>query len=351
MKDAAINGLTNDSRLNGHIQRAIGEGVLSTIGNTPLVRLTRAVRDVSFSVFAKLEAANPGGSAKDRAAYNIILRALETKKIGRDTVIVESTSGNMGIGLAQVCAYFGLRFVCVVDAKTTTQNLRILKAYGAELEYVAEPHPETGEFLQSRLDRVQKLLTQINNSYWPNQYANKWNSDAHHKSTFPEIVAALGDHVDYLFCATSTCGTISGCAQYIREHGLRTNIIAVDAIGSVIFGGVRSCRRIPGHGAGVVPALLDAALVDRCIQVSDLDCVVGCRRLVRREGLLAGGSSGAVLMALEQLKHTIPSGSNCVLILADRGERYTDTIYSDEWVEKEWGDVSHLWEEGEGNRD
>jgi len=298
-----------------------------------------------LAVYAKLEGLNPGGSVKDRTAYNVIAKAVEAKVIRPDTVVIESTSGNMGIGLAQVCAYFGLRFICVVDPKTTAQNISILRAYGAELEYVTEPHPRTNEYLQSRLDRVRQLLATIKNSYWPNQHANRSNPEAHYNTTFPEIVSLLGDNIDYLFCATSTCGTISGCAQYVRQHRLRTKIIAVDAVGSVIFGGVNGKRLIPGHGAAVVPALLEPDLIDQCVHVSDLDCVVGCRRLVRREAILVGGSSGGVFMALERLKKSLPPHATCVLIFADRGERYLDTIYSDEWVAQELGDVSYLWEE------
>src|SRR5919205_1328135 len=125
------------------------DGILSAIGNTPLVKLSRACKDYGFHVYAKLEALNPGGSMKDRPAHNIIRHALATGAVDSETAVIESSSGNMGIGLAQACAYYGLRFVCVVDVKTTEQNLRVLKAYGAEVHVVSEPDPETGEFLRS----------------------------------------------------------------------------------------------------------------------------------------------------------------------------------------------------------
>jgi cysteine synthase A len=160
-----------------------------------------------------------------------------------------------------------------------------------------------------------------------------------------EIVTQLDGEVDYLFCATSTCGTLRGCAEYIRGQDLHTRVIAVDAIGSVIFGGQKAKRLIPGHGAARVPELYQPGLAERCVHVSDLDCVVGCRRLVRQEGILAGGSSGAVISAIEQMRHTIPPGANCVTILPDRGERYLDTIYSDGWVQEHFGEVSHLWQQ------
>lgn len=345
MSTTASQDLIGKDCLENRTVPRIGDGIISAIGNTPLVRLTRVEAEAPLTVYAKLEGLNPGGSVKDRTAFNVIAKALESKIIGPDTVIIESTSGNMGVGLAQVCAYFGLRFICVVDPKTTAQNVSILRAYGAELEYVTEPHPRTHEFLQSRLDRVSQLCTTIKNSYWPNQHANQSNPETHYSTTFPEIVSLLGDKPDYLFCATSTCGTILGCAQYVRQHGFKTRIIAVDAIGSVIFGGAIGKRLIPGHGAAIVPPLLDPDLIDQCVRISDLDCVVGCRRLVRREAILAGGSSGGVFMALERVKESLPPGSVCVLIFADRGERYLDTIYSDKWVEQEFGDVSHLWED------
>ena len=317
------------------------DGVLSAIGNTPLVRLTRIFEQMPFFLYAKLEALNPGGSIKDRPAVNIITHGLETGAISSDTVIVESSSGNMAIGLAQICSRLGLRFICVVDPKTTMQNIRILEAYGVEVELVTDPDPITGEFLQARINRVHDLVDSIQNSFWPNQYENFYNALAHYQ-TMHEIVTELGT-VDYLFCATSTCGTLRGCADYVRERELKTSIFAVDAVGSVIFGGASAKRLIPGHGASMVPRLFKPDLADECVKVNDLDCVVGCHRLVRRESILAGGSSGAVIAAIDSVKDRIPPDAVCVAILPDRGERYLDTVYSTEWISEHFGDISHLW--------
>ena len=143
------------------------EGILSTIGNTPLVRLTRALPGVPLRVFAKLESFNPSGSIKVRAAFRILRHAIDAGNIRPGATVIESSSGNMGIGLAQLCAYFGLRLVCVVDPRTTSENLAILRAYGAEVDMVSEPDPTTGEFLQARLDRVQSLLRSMPNSFKP----------------------------------------------------------------------------------------------------------------------------------------------------------------------------------------
>ena len=325
------------------------EGIISAVGNTPLIRLNRVFPNLNFRLYAKLEALNPGGSMKDRAALSIIRHGIENGQIGPNSVIIESSSGNMGIGLAQACAYFKLRFICVVDTKATSQNLRLLEAYGAEVDLVTEPDPQTGEFLQARLARVRSLLRSVKDSFWPNQYANILNPQAHHQ-TMKEIVEAFDENVDYLFCATSTCGTMRGCAEYIRAHNLKTKLVAVDAEGSIIFGGPSAKRLIPGHGAAVVPELFQPGLAFDYVHVSDLACVVGCRRLIKREAILAGGSTGAVVMAVDRIKESIPAGATCVLIFADRGERYIDTIYSDPWVKQNFGQVSHLWDEGEFNR-
>jgi cysteine synthase A len=318
-------------------------GILSAIGDTPLIRLGRSCSALPFNVFAKLESLNPGGSTKDRPAFHIIRQALDSGALKRGSVVIESSSGNMGIGLAQACTCFGLRFVCVVDAKTTAANVRLLKAYGAEVHIVTEPDPETGEYLPARIRAVRDLVASTENIFWADQYSNEANAAAHHQ-TMREITAALSGEVDYLFCATSTCGTLRGCRDYVREQGLRTKLIGVDAVGSVIFGGTKGTRLLPGHGAAVRPKLFREDLADKFVHVTDLDCVAGCRRLARHEAILAGGSSGGVFTAAERLKDEIPRGANCVLIFPDRGERYLDTIFSDEWVSAHFGDVSHLWE-------
>lgn len=312
------------------------ESVLTTIGNTPLVQLQQLFQGSKFQLFAKLEGSNPGGSIKDRSAANIIKVALQQGIISPGSTVIESSSGNMGIGLAQICAYYKLRFICVVDPKTTLQNIAILNAFGAEVDIVTKPDPLTGEFLQMRINRVKKLLKEVRNSFWPDQYSNLDNAGAHY-FTMKEIADALQGKIDHLFCATSTCGTLRGCVTYIKEQGLPVHVWAVDAVGSVLFGGWPSKRLIPGHGTSLMPKLYDAGLADACIRVSDADCVRGCRRLVAEEAILAGGSSGGIVSALGKVKETIREGATCVMVLADRGDRYLDTIYSDAWVSKHFG--------------
>lgn len=311
-------------------------GILSTIGRTPLVPLERLFDDAHFHLYAKLEAFNPAGSIKDRAALNVLARAIDRNEIGPGTTVVESSSGNMGIGLAQACAYFGLRFICVVDAKTTSQNLALLHAYGAEVEIITEPDPETGEFLEARLRRVQELRGAIPGVFWPNQYANIDNAHAH-LATMREIADALG-RVDYVLCAVSTCGTLRGCSEYMLTHRLQTQIWAVDAAGSVIFEHAPHKRLLPGHGASRTPELLRRELVNLYTLATDLDCIRGCRRLLRREAILAGASSGAIISAIEKRQREIERGAVCVAILPDRGERYLDTVFCDAWVRRHFAE-------------
>jgi 2,3-diaminopropionate biosynthesis protein SbnA len=325
--------------------RSVYDGILSSIGNTPLIRLRRLLPEARFQLFGKLEALNPGGSIKDRPAVLILEDALRSGKIGPDTVVIESSSGNMGVGLAQACRYHGLRFLCVVDTKTSAANLRVLRAYGAEIDSVEEPDPESGEFLQARLNRVRQLLATIEGSFWPNQYANLQNPASHYSTTMQEIATALDGKVDFLFVATSTCGTVRGCVEYVRHSGLGTRVIAVDALGSLIFSDVKAKRVVPGLGAGLRPPLCESLAIDECVHVTDIDCVVGCRRLMSREAILAGGSSGGVLAAVERLQERIPEGANCVAILPDRGERYLETLFDDGWVREHLGTIEHLWRE------
>ena len=319
-------------------------GILGAIGGTPLVQLEKIFGSSHFDCFAKLEGLNPGGSSKDRASVAIVERALQTGEINSDTLIIEGSSGNTGIGLAQVCAYHGLRFRCLIDPKVTQQNVDILRAYGAEIEMIEHPDPGTGELLPAKLKRIDEILEKVENSFWVNQYASRENSGAHYRSTIKEILRDLdGDMLDYLFIATATCGTIRGCLDYLVDHGYPTKVIAVDALGSQIFSNGKQTRLVPGLGSAICPKLTPTDDVYRVLHVNDVDCVVGCRRLARTEAILAGGSSGGVISALDRMSKEIPEGSTVVVLLPDRGERYLDTIYSDEWVRENLGNIAHLW--------
>jgi cysteine synthase A len=309
------------------------EGVLGAIGDTPLVALRRLLPDRGVEVFAKLEVANPGGSAKDRPAIAMLEDALLHGLIEPGGTVVESTSGNLGVGLAQACRYHGVRLICVVDERASVRSVRMMQALGADVRTVTEPDPATGDLLVARLNRVRELVAATDGAWWPNQYGNRACVAAHAAGTMRELDEALDGELDVLLVATSTGGTIAGCRAYLAEHDRDVELVAVDARGSALFGGRPGRRLLPGLGAGIDTALAAEAGPDRVVRVSDLDCVVGCRRLAAREAILAGASGGGVVRALERLACELEPGTRCALILPDGGAAYLDTVYDDEWVE------------------
>lgn len=313
-------------------------GILSAIGNTPLVALERFFgAGTSASVYAKLEMLNPMGSSKDRAAASMLVAAIrDGRVIPGKTTVIESTSGNTGVALASVCRFFQLPFICVVDARMTPQHGAVIRAFGGTIEVVTVPDPATGELLPARLRRVQELLDSTRPSFWPNQYGNTNNSAAH-EITCAEIVSSLGRPPDYIFCATGTCGTIRGCADYVRTIAASTRVVAVDAVGSRIFGDKPQRRIIPGLGSAIRPPLIEGVAVDRILHVSEMDAVLGSRKLLESEAILAGGSSGAVMAALSRCEDILRSSATVAVILADAGERYLDTIFDDRWVAEQIG--------------
>lgn len=306
------------------------EGVIECVGNTPLVRLGRMFTESTVQLYGKLEMFNPGGSIKDRTALNIMKRALEEGLIDSETTIVESSSGNMGIGLARTCHYLGLKLILVTDPHINPLAEKILKTFGAKVIKVTQDDGNGG-YLNTRLTTVNTLLQQIPNSFWPDQYHNMDNPLAH-EQTFLEVMDALKRPVDYFFISTSTCGTLRGFADAIKKYQVETKIVAVDAVGSVIFGNTPQPRLIPGMGASRKSNFLKPEQVHEVVHISDSECIDGCRQLLARESILAGGSSGAIVKAVEKKLSGIPHGAVVVALIADNGERYLDTIYSDEWV-------------------
>lgn len=303
------------------------------VGDTPLVELARLFDHPRHPrVVAKLERRNPGGSAKDRPAEAMIARALADGSIQTGTTLIESSSGNLGVSLAQQARWHGLRFICVVDPRINRATRALIEAYGAEVVCVERPDPVSGDWLAARIAAVEQLVAEIPGAYWPQQYANPANPRAHADGTMREIAEALDGDLDALYVATSTTGTLRGCLDYVKDHGMSTRVIAVDAVGSRLFGGVAAPRILPGFGAGVEPALARDAVPDSVVRISGLDAVKGCRRLVDREGLLAGASGGAVVSAVLGDVSRYRADETVAMILHDGGEAYLDTVYDDAWV-------------------
>jgi cysteine synthase A len=305
--------------------------VLACVGRTPLAVLGRQFPPPGPTVIAKLELLNPSGSMKDRSAAYIVERGIADGSITPASHLIESSSGNFGIALASAARVHGLAFTCVVDPKTTPANLRILRRLGARVELVAESD-EHGCHLDARIDRVAQLCRELPGAVWINQYANERSWQAHYHGTAGEILADLDRPLDCLVVPVSTTGTILGLARRLRRAFPRLHVVAVDAVGSVIFGGPPGPRHVPGLGAGRRPELLAAGEIDEVVYVTDRESVAGCRALAASEGILAGGSSGAVVAAIERLRPRLPERWQVLTVLPDRGERYLDQIYDDAWV-------------------
>jgi cysteine synthase A len=305
--------------------------VLACVGRTPLVALGRQFPPPGPAVIAKLELMNPTGSMKDRSAAYIVEQGIAEGSIGAASHLVESSSGNFGIALAAAARVHGLEFTCVVDPKTTPANLRILQSLGVTVEIVTEPD-EHGCYLDARLARVGQLCREIPGSIWINQYANERSWQAHYHGTAGEILADLDRPLHCLVAPVSTTGTIVGLARRLRRSFPRLHVVAVDAVGSVTFGGPAGPRPLPGLGSGRPTELLAPDEVDEVISVSARDAAAACRRLAAREGILAGGSSGAVIAAIERMRPRLPQDWQILTVLADRGDRYLDQVYDDDWV-------------------
>lgn len=310
---------------------SVHESVFDCVGNTPVVALRRCFPDPAVEVLAKLELMNPGGSMKDRSARHIIESGLADGSIRPGSTVVESSSGNFGIALAMASLVHGLRFICVVDLKTTSANIALLRRLGATVETVSEPD-EAGGYLHTRIRRVQELVAEIPGAVWINQYANDRNWEAFYHGTGAELVEQLVRSPSYLFAPVSTTGSILGCSRRLRERFPDLRVVAVDAVGSVIFGGPPAPREIPGIGSSRVPELLRPDEIDDVVHVDDVEAADACRELLGKEGIFAGGSSGAVVAAIRRTLPLLTSPGRILAIFPDRGDRYLDLVYDDDWL-------------------
>ncbi len=311
----------------------IYDHILNNLGNTPVIRMKLEGLE-NINLFAKLEFFNPTGSVKDRAAHYVLQKLLQGKEINLETTIIESSSGNFGIALAAYCRYFGLRFICVVDPCISPLNEMLIKSFGGEVIKVTTPD-ENGGYLLTRIRQVKGLLAEINNSYWVNQYGNPYNAEAYYNSLGLEICAEFKT-LDYVFLGISSGGTITGMSRRMKENFPAVKVVAVDIVGSVIFGHPPKKRYIPGIGSSMVPQILAHSLIDDVVMMDEVTTIEKCHELLRKHNIFAGGSSGSVYGAIQRYfsEHPVDKPVNVLTVLADKGERYFTTVYNEEWYTK-----------------
>jgi cysteine synthase A len=278
----------------------------------------------------KLEGLNPAGSIKLKTAVALIEDLADRFGIGAGDRLIESSSGNLGIALGTLCAARGIGLTIVADPNINDTAVRTMRAQGTTVVVVTE-RDANGGFLQTRIDYIRSQLARDRKLFWPNQYANRANSSAHYRYTARSILKQVPD-VAAVLIGVGTSGTLMGCLEFFREHRPATRIIAVDAQGSILFSDKAAARHIPGLGASRRPELLvDRGDYERVV-VPEVETVAACHMVARRYGMLVGGSTGTVLAAVRRLAPTLGDGRPVVAISPDTGERYIDSIYSEQWV-------------------
>ena len=287
------------------------------------------------SLYLKCEGFNFAGSIKLKAATAMVEAAERDGLLTPGAILVESSSGNLGVALSVLAASKGYGFVCVTDSRCSLSTRRQIEAMGGQVRIVLHPDVEGG-LLGARINYVRRLCASDDRYVWLNQYLNPANERSHYYHTAPSIAAEFPG-LDVLFVGAGTTGTLMGCARYFKQHQRSVRVVAVDSVGSVTFGGAPGRRMIPGLGTSIRPALLDESRVDEVILVEESDTIRTCHQLARR-GYLFGGSTGTVVSgAMSWLARHRAQDLTAVAIAPDLGERYLDTVYQTNWVESLYG--------------
>ena len=316
--------------------------ILELVGNTPLVKLNKITKDFTGNFYAKVEAFNPGHSAKDRIAVHIIEEAERKGILTEGSTIIETTSGNTGFSIAMASIIKGYECILAVSSKSSNDKIDMLRSMGAKV-YVCPAHVSADD-PRSYYEVAKRLHQETQGSIYINQYFNELNMDAHYKSTGPEIWEQTGGQITHLVACSGTGGTISGTARFLKEQNPEIKVIGVDAYGSVLkkyheTGNLDVNEiypyRIEGLGKNLIPGATDFKIIDEFIKVTDAESAHTAREVSRTEGIFVGYTSGAVMQALKQLNElkTFDKNSNVVVIFPDHGSRYMSKIYSDQWME------------------
>ncbi|MBQ7121296.1 MAG: cysteine synthase A [Clostridia bacterium] len=295
-----------------------------TIGSTPLVHFSAYEKKTGAEaeILAKLEYRNPAGSTKDRVGFEMLRAAMEEGKINKNSVIIEPTSGNTGIGIASVAAQMGLKVIIIMPETMSIERRKLLAAYGAELVLT-----DGSKGMAGAIEKANELAAEIENSFIPAQFDNPANADAHYKTTGPEIWSDTDGGVDIFVAGVGTGGTITGVGRYLKEKNPNIKIIAVEPADSPFLSqGKAGAHGLQGIGAGFVPKILDTNIYDEIITVTTDEAYAAARLTVKTEGILVGISSGAALHAATVIaQKEVNKGKNIVVLLPDGGERYMST--------------------------
>jgi cysteine synthase len=297
----------------------IYDSILELIGHTPIVKLNHLPDPNGASVYIKLESYNPGGSVKDRAAFNMIKQAEYDGKIAPGkSVIVEPTSGNTGIGLAMVCAALKYRCIITMPSNATEERVKILKAYGAEVHLTPS---ETG--MRGAIDEAYRIAKEIPDSFIPMQFDNPANADAHRDTTAIEIYDSFEGSLDVFVCTAGTGGTVTGTGEVLKEKIPNLKIYVVEPAGSpVLSGGSPGPHKITGTGPGFIPKILNQSIYDEILLIQDQEAQNTARRLASEEGILVGASGAASIFYAIEIAKKLPSNAKVLGLAPDTGERY-----------------------------
>ena len=311
------------------------KNLLEVIGNTPLVKLNKIAEGIDALVLAKLEYLNPGGSMKDRIGIALIEDAEKKGLLKPGGTIVEPTSGNTGVGLAIAAAIKGYKLVCTMSEKMSMEKEQVLRAYGAEVVRApADVEPDDPRMYIN----LAKSIAEERGGYYPNQYFNRANTEAHYRTTGPEIWRDTEGKVTHYVAPVGTGGTISGAARFLKEKNPNVKVIGIDPEGSLIHHyfnkteGHAKAYKVEGPGEDFMPGALDLEVIDEIIVVNDKESFDTARALVKKEGIFAGGSSGLAVFGALKIAKDLDKNAIVVVVLPDSGRSYVSKFYDDKWM-------------------
>ena len=303
--------------------------ILENIGHTPLIKLSKITKGLKPLILVKAEFFNPGGSVKDRPAIKMIEEAEKEGLLKPGSTIIEPTSGNTGVGVAQAAAVKGYHCILVMPEKMSDEKFALMKAYGAEVVKVPTV-PTTSP--ESYNNVAQRLANEIHNAYMPNQFQNPLNPESHYETTGPEIWEDTAGKVTHFLAGVGTGGTLCGTGKFLKEKNKNVKVIGVDPEGSIYSGNYSKAYSIEGIGEDFIPRNVTLSIIDDFERVSDKDAFETARKMAREEGILAGGSAGAAVYAALRIAKNLSEDDVIVVILPDTGRGYLSKIYSDEWM-------------------